>query len=124
MTWLRVSVLAALLALGLSSVGCRARATRRSVTVQKTVGPAGIRTTTTTSTTVIRTAPPARPRIVRARRPGPNYIWCDGHYDHRGGRYVWVKGRWRRPPRAGAVWVAGNWTLRGGTYVFVAGRWN
>ncbi|MEI9974771.1 MAG: hypothetical protein WDO73_23630 [Ignavibacteriota bacterium] len=32
----------------------------------------------------------------------------EGFYDYRGGRYVWVPGRWMRPPRAHAVWVPGG----------------
>jgi WXXGXW repeat (2 copies) len=74
--------------------------------------------------------PPPRPRsaAVVGVRPGPGYVWTSGYYrwgrGRRGrGRYVWMPGRWRRPPRSGAIWVAPRWRRGPGGYTFVAGRW-
>ena len=36
--------------------------------------------------------------------PGEGYLWVDGYWGVNGGRYVWVPGRWDRPPYAGAYW--------------------
>ena len=55
--------------------------------------------------------------------PGPGYVWTDGFYDLRGGRWTWVGGRWVVPPRQRAVWVAPRWEPRGGHYYFHAGHW-
>lgn len=44
--------------------------------------------------------------------PGQSFVWIDGFYDLRGGRWVWVNGYWRRPPRPGAVWVKPYWERR------------
>ena len=50
-----------------------------------------------------RTPPPlryeARPSI-----PGQGYQWIDGYWGSNNGRYVWVAGRWERPPYPGAYW--------------------
>ena len=71
--------------------------------------------------------PPRMPRPVSVGvvgvAPGPGYVWVDGYHDWRGDRYVWVPGRWTRPPRANAVWVPGRFTLRGRSHVWVSGYW-
>jgi hypothetical protein len=71
--------------------------------------------------------PPPRPIAVRpvGRRPGRGWVWTGGYWTWGGGRrgYVWVPGRWRRPPRTGAVWVSPRWRRGRGGYTFVAGRW-
>jgi len=74
--------------------------------------------------------PPPRPVVVGpvGRSPGRGFVWTDGFFTwgrRPGGRmgYVWVPGRWMRPPRAGAVWVAPSWRRGRGGYTFVAGRW-
>src|SRR5215831_14905376 len=41
--------------------------------------------------------------------PGPGYVWVDGFWDLRGGRWMWSRGYWVRPPRRGAIWVAPAW---------------
>ncbi len=69
-------------------------------------------------------APPPPPRAVvvtRPARPGAGHVWIAGHYVYRGGRYIWVKGAWVKPPRKGVVWVPGRFDTRKG--VWVSGRW-
>jgi hypothetical protein len=74
----------------------------------------------------VRTAP-RMPRPVSVGvmgvAPGPGYVWINGYQDWRGNRYVWVPGRWVRPPRANAVWVPGRFTTRGRSQVWVGGYW-
>ena len=55
----------------------------------------------------VREAPPREIVEVRSARPGPDFVWVDGYHRWDDGRhgYVWVGGRWDRPPHHGAVWV-------------------
>ena len=55
--------------------------------------------------------------------PGPGYVWTDGFWDLRGGRWYWSSGRWVVPPRPHAVWVTPRWEPRGGHYYFRQGHW-
>ena len=55
--------------------------------------------------------PPPRYAVVGVA-PGPGFVWTEGFWDWRGGSYVWVAGRWMRPPQPRAVWVAGTWVER------------
>ncbi len=55
--------------------------------------------------------------------PGPGYIWTDGFYDLRGGRWLWVQGQWVRPPRPNAVYVRPYWSPYGRGYRFHRGYW-
>jgi hypothetical protein len=66
--------------------------------------------------------PPPRSYVV-GRAPGPGYVWTDGYWDWRGGRYSWVDGRWARPPRPHATWVPGYWAQHGHAYRFHSGHW-
>ena len=49
-------------------------------------------------------APPPMRREVRPAMPGPGYVWTEGYWGNRGGRYVWMSGTWQRPPYEGAYW--------------------
>jgi hypothetical protein len=68
--------------------------------------------------------PPAPVVETRVVAPGPGYIWAPGYHrwDHHA--YVWVPGRWVRPPRAHAAWVPAHWVHEGhhGWYL-VNGHW-
>ena len=68
-------------------------------------------------------APPAPRYAVVGVAPGPGYVWTEGFYDYRGGGYVWVSGRWMRPPRPRAVWVPGAWVQGHRGYEFRRGYW-
>jgi hypothetical protein len=67
--------------------------------------------------------PPVARRVVVGTAPGPGYVWTDGYYDLRGRRWVWIPGRWVRPPRARAVWAPGYWAPHRGGWRFRAGYW-
>ena len=74
--------------------------------------------------TVIRIAPPPPVRVgVVGTAPGPGFVWIGGYQSWNGTRYVWVAGRWGRPPRAGVIWVNPRWTQSGGVWVFHKGYW-
>jgi hypothetical protein len=51
-----------------------------------------------------RTPPPMRYEV-RPPMPGDGYAWVDGYWGVNEGRYVWVPGRWDRPPYPGAYWT-------------------
>jgi hypothetical protein len=73
---------------------------------------------------IIRTAPPPPVSVaIIGRAPSAQYVWVPGYYKGSGGRYVWVAGRWMKPPHRGVVWVAPAWQKGPNGYVFVAGRW-
>src|ERR1700681_1678130 len=66
--------------------------------------------------------PPVRVGIVGVA-PHPGYVWVEGYHRWHGGRYVWVPGRWARPPYAGGIWVPAQWAPRRGGWVYVPGYW-
>lgn len=47
---------------------------------------------------VVRVGPPAPIVETRPVAPGPGFVWIAGYHRWDGGRYVWVPGRWDRPP--------------------------
>ena len=67
--------------------------------------------------------PPAPRYVVVGVAPGPGYLWTDGFWDLRGGRWVWAEGRWMRPPRRGAMWVHSEWRHEGNRWRFHRGYW-
>jgi hypothetical protein len=54
-------------------------------------------------------APPPLRYEVRPAMPGEGYVWTEGYWGDRGGRYVWMPGVWVRPPYAGASWSHPHW---------------
>jgi hypothetical protein len=69
--------------------------------------------------------PPPAPMAVGAvgYAPGPGFVWADGFWDLRGGRWVWVGGAWRRPSHGHAVWVRPYWEQHGRSWRFRKGYW-
>jgi hypothetical protein len=56
-----------------------------------------------------RFGPPA-PRVeVIGVAPGPGFVFLRGYYRWYDGAYLWVPGRWERPPYERAMWVPGRW---------------
>jgi WXXGXW repeat (2 copies) len=71
----------------------------------------------------VRIEPPAP---IVERRPSPpehGFVWIDGYHRWDGHRYVWVAGRWDRPPHPHAVWVAHHWEHRHDGWVLIEGHW-
>ncbi len=75
----------------------------------------------TTVTYVPSDPPPAR-NEVRPSKPGPKYVWVDGHWKWNGHRYVWVKGHWVKGQQ-GKTWVSGHWKTTPRGHVWVSGHW-
>jgi hypothetical protein len=73
---------------------------------------------------VVRAAPPPLRVEARPRMPGAGYVWVSGSWAHQHGNWVWVAGRWDRPPRARAVWVPNRWERRGSEFHLVVGGWH
>jgi hypothetical protein len=67
--------------------------------------------------------PPAPYGGVLGYAPGPGYVWTDGFYDLRGGRWFWVQGGWVRPPRPHAVYMRPYWAPYRRGYRFHRGYW-
>jgi hypothetical protein len=71
----------------------------------------------------VRIGPPPPVYEVRVVAPGPEFVWIDGYHRWNGNAYVWVAGRWERPPHPRAVWVRGHWDHSNRGYYWVEGRW-
>ncbi len=71
----------------------------------------------------VRVGPP--PAVVEhyGAPPERGFVWVAGYHRWTGDRYVWVPGRWERPPRPHAVWVAHHWVHRRGGWLLVEGHW-
>ena len=71
----------------------------------------------------VRVGPP--PVVVErhGRPPQRGFVWVPGYQRWDGGRYVWVPGRYERPPHPRAVWVPHRWVHRHGGWVLVEGHW-
>ena len=71
----------------------------------------------------VRVGPPA-PIVERGIvAPGAGYVWMPGFYRWERGAYLWVPGRWERPPRARAVWVPARWVHDRRGWFLVEGHW-
>ncbi len=71
----------------------------------------------------LRLGPPAPYVERRAPAPGPAFVWIDGYQRWDGRGYVWVPGRWVRPPRPRLRWVSGHWAHDRHGWYFVEGHW-
>ncbi len=73
----------------------------------------------------IRIGPPVPRQEVIVVRPHRNWVWTPGYYRWapRRQHYVWIRGRWVRPPYAHAVWIAPRWEQRNGEWVQHEGQW-
>lgn len=63
--------------------------------------------------------PPPRVVVVETR---PGFVWVEGRWYRRGGRWVWGDGHYERV-RANHVWVQGRWERRGNRHVWIDGHW-
>ena len=66
---------------------------------------------------------PTPPVYVRPVQPYPSYVWIDGDWYYRGGRYHYRNGYWA-PPRAHYYYRPGTWQQRGNGYYWRRGRWH
>ena len=107
MQLMKLGSFAIVAALAAGSVGCVVRA-RGHVGVPVTV-------------VEVEEEPPPPRVYVRDTRPG--FIFIQGRWDRRGGRWDWRDGYWERE-RAGSRWEDGRWERRGRGHVWVEGRWS
>jgi len=78
-----------------------------------------------TPVVAIRQAPP-QPYAERIPpSPGRDYVWVPGYWvvDRERNRWVWVSGRYERPPHRNAVWVQPRWERHGEDFRFSMGFW-
>ncbi len=79
-------------------------------------GPAGV-------SIVVRRPPPERVEV-EGTAPGTGYVWIRGHYAWQADDYVWVAGRWDRPPQSNyRRWQPGHWAHARSGWYWVEGRW-
>jgi YXWGXW repeat-containing protein len=64
---------------------------------------------------------PQPPYYARPVSPGVDYVWIDGDWVARGGRYHWREGHWRNPGTR--VWVSGSWQSRNNGWYWERGHW-
>src|SRR4051812_18920287 len=55
-------------------------------------------------------------------RPRRGYVWVEGGFEWRHGRYVRLPGHWERE-RMSRRWQPGHWEVAGDHYVWVRGAW-
>ncbi|MGC4037675.1 MAG: YXWGXW repeat-containing protein [Chitinophagaceae bacterium] len=65
---------------------------------------------------------PGQPVFVRPIAPGPGYVWIDGDWYYRGGRYAWHEGYWAQPGTR--HWTSGQWVPHRKGYTWRRGRWH
>jgi hypothetical protein len=73
---------------------------------------------------VVQAAPPPVRVEVRPRMPAPGFVWVGGCWAVQRGQWVWVSGRWDRPPHAHAVYAPSHWERRGTEFHLVVGGWH
>ena len=69
--------------------------------------------------------PPAVRHEVVIATPGPGHVWIPGywHWKPEVHNYVWIEGRWAKPPHARAVWVAPRYERRHRNWFYIEGHW-
>jgi hypothetical protein len=70
-----------------------------------------------------RTAPPPVRVETYGPAPSPGDIWINGYWGYGTNSYVWIPGRWDRPPRGRRRWEDGRWERHGDRYRWYDGRW-
>ena len=67
--------------------------------------------------------PPPREEVRTPPPPSPGYAWVPGYWSWGNNEWVWVYGRWERPPERMATWVPGRCFERGSDLVCRSGHW-
>ena len=73
------------------------------------------------ATLVADTEPPP-PKVMVRPVDRPGYVYVQGRWELRGGRWEWQDGRWQRA-RAGYAWRDGRWERAGNRYRWIEGGW-
>ncbi len=72
---------------------------------------------------VMVTERPVAPNYQRPFAPGPGYVWIDGDWIWRSGRYIHQRGYWAAP-RGGSRWEAGRWDHYNNGWQWRKGYWH
>lgn len=67
--------------------------------------------------------PPPVVAEITTSSPGGGYIWIPGYHSWTGNTYVWIGGRWERPPRGRVQWVPGRWVHGRHGWYWRSGGW-
>lgn len=65
---------------------------------------------------------PVAPVYTRPEEPGPGYIWVEGNWHWRSGKYVFENGDWVKP-KQNKTWVTGSWMKTDKGYYWQKGYW-
>jgi|SRR5579862_5173987 len=84
---------------------------------------AGLFVSSAPAEVVVKLAPPKVVVEKRGPAPGAGYVWIAGYQNWDGNRYVWVPGRWEKPPHEGARWEPHKWVKRKDGWALQEGRW-
>lgn len=71
---------------------------------------------------VMVTERPSAPYSQRPYSPGPNYLWVEGDWRIRNGRYVYQQGYWA-PLRGNRRWENGHWQQNNRGWKWQHGYW-
>jgi hypothetical protein len=85
------------------------------------VGSARI-TATSSSTLVVKRAPPQPLVEAAATTERPGFVWIGGRWAWQNESWQWLGGRWEKE-RTGRSWRAGRWERRGDEWHWVEGEW-
>ena len=72
---------------------------------------------------MVRGAPPREIVERIPSSPGRDYVWLPGYWAAERERWVWVSGRWAKPPRANARYERPHWEAHGEEFHFSVGVW-
>jgi hypothetical protein len=73
---------------------------------------------------IVQTEPPPFRQDVVLARPGPDHVWTDGSWDYGRSGWVWVDGRWTRPPARQAHWVKAEYVRVDRGWRYVPAHWS
>lgn len=75
---------------------------------------------------VVADPPPPPPPFVEPVPPPPSVgvVWVAGYHRWDGSRYVWVHGRYDRPPHPHARYVPAHWEARRHGRIWINGHWS
>jgi len=107
----------AIAAVALPSVNVTAQS--NTITQEKVI----IRETVPAPETVVRQSPPPPREEVRITAPSSHHVWVPGYWTWGNSEWVWVYGRWEKPPERMATWVPGQWVQRGDMWAWRQGHW-
>jgi len=79
----------------------------------------------TTDSTTVAVGASADTSPTRSPAPGPGrrVVWVPGYWQWSGTQWIWIKGSWRLPPKAGYRWRPSRWRKSASGSIFVPGGW-